>query len=464
MANITAIGYDMDHTLVPYNRKKFETLAFKETLKKFIEAGYPEELLKLEFKNNFLIRGLLVDREKGNILKVDGHKYVKVAYHGHTMLTKEERDKLYNKESFKAETMLSVDTFFSLSEVQLFCEIVDFMAKNKGRIQKSYEEVYKDLRHFIDLSHRDGSIKEQVLKHPEEYILKDKHLSRSLIRLIESGKTLFLMTNSYWDYTNQVMQYVLDSANPDYPSWRDYFEHIIVGSGKPGFFSGSQPFFEVVPDSGLLKINRGDFDKNAIYHGGNARLFQSLTGHKGDEILYVGDHIYGDIIHSKGLFNWRTMLIIEELEEELRKDEEIVPNLETIIEKVEAREEKEEELQKVRSKIVVNLKQKEKALKSNNNKKVVHNKKEYEKTVQLETKLSIELNKMDDELSDIITKREEAMHPIWGQLMKVGLERSRFAEQVNGYSCIYSAKASNLRYYSPYKRFVSFRETMPHEQ
>ena len=27
---------------------------------------------------------------------------------------------------------------------------------------------------------------------------------------------------------------------------------------------------------------------------------------------HIGDHIYGDIISSKGLVNWRTMLVIEE--------------------------------------------------------------------------------------------------------------------------------------------------------
>ena len=76
MGFIRAIGFDMDHTLACYNRETFEALAFLETVKKFVAAGYPEELLKLKFKPYYAIRGLLVDRERGNILKVDGHKYV----------------------------------------------------------------------------------------------------------------------------------------------------------------------------------------------------------------------------------------------------------------------------------------------------------------------------------------------------------------------------------------------------
>ena len=35
------------------------------------------------------------------------------------------------------------------------------------------------------------------------------------------------------------------------------------------------------------------------------------------QVLYVGDHIYGDILRSKKTLGWRTMLVIPELETEL---------------------------------------------------------------------------------------------------------------------------------------------------
>jgi predicted HAD superfamily phosphohydrolase YqeG len=38
----------------------------------------------------------------------------------------------------------------------------------------------------------------------------------------------------------------------------------------------------------------------------------------GTEVLYVGDHIYGDILTSKKEAGWRTMIILPELENELR--------------------------------------------------------------------------------------------------------------------------------------------------
>lgn len=37
----------------------------------------------------------------------------------------------------------------------------------------------------------------------------------------------------------------------------------------------------------------------------------------GSEVLYVGDHIYGDVLRSKKDLGWRTMLVVPELETEL---------------------------------------------------------------------------------------------------------------------------------------------------
>lgn len=44
---------------------------------------------------------------------------------------------------------------------------------------------------------------------------------------------------------------------------------------------------------------------------------KSLDIH-GDEILYVGDHIFTDVSQSKVHLRWRTALICRELEDEVR--------------------------------------------------------------------------------------------------------------------------------------------------
>jgi 5'-nucleotidase len=445
MADIRAVGFDMDHTLISYKRESFEDLAFHTTLEKCIEAGYPEELSQLKFDHRFLIRGLLVDIERGNILKIDSHKYVKIAFHGTRPLAKEERDRLYNKAGLRAQEFLSVDTFFALSEIHLFMQMVDYMDANPGAIAKDYRAVYKDLKTAIDLSHQDGSIKSRVLRDPDKYIRRDKRIAQTLARLINSGKLLFLLTNSDWGYTSPVMEYLFSDSEND--RWRDYFHYVIVGSGKPGFFTGSQPFFEVMTDSGLLKPHRGPLAYTKAYYGGNAALFEQHLGFSRDEILYVGDHIFGDILKPKGSFNWRTMLVVEELDSELKNHEQIQEIFQSIQQKFAEREEVDEALHVLLTRQT--RKQNQDAGQNLGDLKQL--------SEAIATKIE-ELKSIDLSIK-VLTKEKDALaHPVWGELMRTGLEHSRFADQVFEYACLFTSKVSNLLYTSPFKRYFSAKD------
>lgn len=56
--------------------------------------------------------------------------------------------------------------------------------------------------------------------------------------------------------------------------------------------------------------------------GGSSRHLHAMLGvTSGSQVLYVGDHIYGDILRSKKQIGWRTMLIIPELAVELEARE-----------------------------------------------------------------------------------------------------------------------------------------------
>ena len=41
------------------------------------------------------VRGLTIDKQRGNMLKIDRHKYVKIAYHGFRQLSREQRLSTY---------------------------------------------------------------------------------------------------------------------------------------------------------------------------------------------------------------------------------------------------------------------------------------------------------------------------------------------------------------------------------
>src|SRR5574342_1126976 len=112
------------------------------------------------------------------------------------------------------------------------------------------------------------------------------------------------------------MAHLLDGVLTEYPSWRNYFDLVVTGAMKPAFFSEGRPFLEVAPegtrDGPVRSLELGRF-----YQGGNLSDLEKLWGIGGDRVLYVGDHIYGDILRSKKSSLWRTCMVVEELEREL---------------------------------------------------------------------------------------------------------------------------------------------------
>ena len=59
-----------------------------------------------------------------------------------------------------------------------------------------------------------------------------------------------------------------------------------------------------------------------VFQGGAVSDLHGILGiADAANVLYIGDHIYGDILKSKKAMGWRTMLIVPELQMELRAAE-----------------------------------------------------------------------------------------------------------------------------------------------
>lgn len=331
MRSIKAVGFDMDYTLVLYKPYSFEKLVYSETVKKLVTSGYPNEMLSWEFDPSCAIRGLLIDKKRGNILKLDRYRFVKIAYHGCQRLSQEERHALYDVEkiiSYQEPDFAFLDTFFSLVESFLFSKLVEYKDKNTNNSlkEKSYSDFYYDVRKNLDLSHRDDTIKYKVAQNPEEYIEQNPLLPNLLNSLKQSGKKLFILSNSLWEYVNPIMSYLLPpNASGENKEWTSYFDFVMTGAQKPQFFSSKNLMYEVDPSNGFLKnlpvsLCPTILQNTKIFQGGHVQQFHNmLSVSRGSEVLYVGDHIYGDILQSKKSIGWRTMLIIDELENEIKQ-------------------------------------------------------------------------------------------------------------------------------------------------
>jgi 5'-nucleotidase len=118
---------------------------------------------------------LIIDTERGNFLKIDRHKYVRLAYHGIEKIDSTTRKVLYSKnfnkvESFSEKSYVNMDTLFQFVDAQLFALLVNL--KDHGDSDfldfKTYTEIYRDIRQSVDLCHRDGVIKNEVARNPEK--------------------------------------------------------------------------------------------------------------------------------------------------------------------------------------------------------------------------------------------------------------------------------------------------------
>eukprot|EP00283_Hemiselmis_rufescens_P003923 CAMPEP_0173435748 /NCGR_PEP_ID=MMETSP1357-20121228/15566_1 /TAXON_ID=77926 /ORGANISM="Hemiselmis rufescens, Strain PCC563" /LENGTH=560 /DNA_ID=CAMNT_0014400767 /DNA_START=257 /DNA_END=1939 /DNA_ORIENTATION=+ len=475
MKNIGFVGFDMDYTLAQYIPETFEILAHRGAMAKLVESmDYPAEILKLDdYDPTYFQRGLIIDKMRGNIIKMDRHSYVKLAFHGNKMIDREERLKIYGnvfQKSFTSKDYANIDTLFSLPDAFMYAQLVDFKDANEDKYPmlkgKSYEQMYKDVRRSVDLCHRDGVIKDRVSEDPGKYIQAEPGIVDMIKRLKLSGRKVFLLTNSLWDYTNVVMNHICGNSQADSRNleWLDLFDLVIVGACKPGFLDDPQlSLFRVHPESDKLSnMDNALFDppelslsKGKVFQGGNYNHLHHLLGNfiAGPQIMYVGDHMFSDVIRGKRSLGWRTMLVVPELEHEVNVWLQQSVRHRRIEELAEMRHELDEWVDRL-SLLIVSCNNKEECV-------------VFDRIDEIEAELAKareELQTVKNLYASEVKEFHEAFHPVWGQVFKVGYQNSRFAQQVENYACLYTSKVSNFGMVSPEMIFRTQQDVMPHDQ
>ncbi|CAG9464098.1 unnamed protein product [Pedinophyceae sp. YPF-701] len=514
MAKVRAVGFDLDYTLAQYKQDTFEQLAYKLTTNHLVRsAGYPKELLNMPFDWRYMQKGLTIDKRRGNVIKRDRHHYVKLAYHGFQELSREERIDTYAREvreSYDSADYATLDTLFSLAEAYLYMQLVELKDSRpdlEALARRDYFTMYTDVRRAVDECHRDGSLKREVARYPEKYIHSDPSLVPMLEMLRASGKRVFLATNSLWDYANVVMNYIIDGKVGDAKdtSWLRMFDIVVVGCSKPKFFSERSALFRVDPETGLLqntdngaptvpvdqqaaaysasdailqsaelgtdderlpaasssahpKPRTADsarhHDPAPVFQGGfYADLHRTLGVTRGEEVLYVGDHIYGDILRSKKHLGWRTMLVVPELEaelEELSRHPLLPQDLLSSRVKRDALEDQAHHLEWWLSRSPAER----------------HGGGADERTADLEDRLAAlraRIAAAREEHREGLRKYHLRFHSQWGQVMKTGYTASFFAHQVERFACLYTSHVGNLLLADPVKNYRAPIDMMPHE-
>ena len=219
------------------------------------------------------------------------------------------------------------------------------------------------------------------------------------------------------------------------------FNLVVTAAQKPRFFTDKMPLLQIDPSTGLMRNHHGKIE-DGIYQGGNDQTIQKNDGLTGEQILYLGDHIYGDVLQIKKTCNWRTALVIDELIEEINaldKSAGLTAEINVLMaEKVQI----EQRLDDLFDKEI------EKGKKPDKEKVKLH----FEK-----------IEKVDKKIGKLIRAHSQHFNPYWGETMRAGVEPSRLAGQIEKYACIYMAKISDFAEYSPRTYYRPKKKTLPHE-
>ncbi|XP_047425405.1 5'-nucleotidase, cytosolic II, like 1 isoform X2 [Mugil cephalus] len=443
LENIKCYGFDMDYTLAMYKSPDYEGLGFELIRDRMVSVGYPHELLRYTYDPSFPTRGLVMDTTYGNLLKVDSNGNILVCSHGFRFLRGDEIHSYYpNKFIQRGDTdrFYILNTLFNLSETYLYACLVNFFTRcsrytnhmkgyQHGDLFMSFRSMFQDVRDAMDFIHDTGTLKERTIKNLEKYVIRDPNISVLLTRIKKVAK-LFLATNSDYNYTEAIMKYLLEGTiKPGSPkvSWHSFFDLIVVDTRKPLFFGEGTVLRQVDTNTGKLRIGTytGNLQHGTVYSGGSSDIVCDLLGVKGKDILYVGDHIFGDILKSKKRQGWKTFLVVPELTKELQVWEE--------------KKYLFEELKRLNSFLA-----------------------EHFKHLDSGSREGTDIGAIQMRMK-VLTYRMDMSYGQMGSLLRSGSRQTLFASQLIRYADLYSSTCMNLLHYPFNYLFMAPPVLMPHE-
>lgn len=327
------VGFDLDHTLLRYNITNLVYMEY-EMLARFLvdERGYGERLLKpLTNDLDFLQKGLLLDFERGNVLRVSPDGLIRRACHGTRLLSTDQIRRVYPEQRWEAteafcrdvmafwngplsEKLRSLLDYFDIVASVAFARIVDILDEERGSPLDRYNiwpDILAGLFHMFSREHfqSDRGIFGHVKRNPERYLRKCGSDTVSWLREIKKRSATFLLTGSNADFASFTASYALGE------DWRSLFDIVVCFARKPGFFINNRPFFDVV-NNNETDVTSQDLKRGEIYSQGNwndlSEFLARITGKTNQRCLYIGDNLIQDIYVPNAFVHCDTIAVIEE--------------------------------------------------------------------------------------------------------------------------------------------------------
>lgn len=247
------------------------------------------------------------------------------------------------------------------------------------------------------------------------------------------------------------MSYAYDRYLPPGLTWRSLFDVVITNAQKPDFWTLRMPLWEVIDEErGLTHSTpRAKMKAGKVYCGGHARMVEECFGYGGQQVMYVGDHIYADTNVAKSIVQWQTCLIMRELEGEVRALAQTQQRRKELGELLVRRDKllQQRGMRRVKAgrqrlgistEFSFGLQPAHHPMEENN---VTFSEEEYKRVCK-------EIDRLDDDWFI------EGINERWGFMTRVGLhEKSHLFRQVEKYADIYTSRVSNFLASTPFTIF-----------
>ncbi|XP_059620842.1 5'-nucleotidase domain-containing protein 1 [Phlebotomus argentipes] len=333
------VGFDLDNTVLRYNVREVVEMEYQVLAKYLVQQkGYTAKLLEpLDAAVDFLQKGLILDCERGNVLRISRTGIVLRASHGTRFLSDDEIVAYYGAErrwnlaeQFKEDILAiwngpvslklrNLLDYFDMPVSLLFSRIVDAIDAERGGVQPHYTvwpDILQGLVHIYSREHFESGVSEYfnlLRAHPDKFLLKTSPGVIEWLRELKRTKTTFLLTGSNSDFADFSAGYALGKQ------WRDLFDTVICFARKPAFFfDQSRPFINVSGYQECGPVPADQLRIGKLYTQGNARDLVEILKQKQPvdkpKVLYIGDNLIQDVFAPSTVCGWDAVAVSEELQ------------------------------------------------------------------------------------------------------------------------------------------------------
>ena len=331
------IGFDLDHTLLRYKITNLVHLVY-ELLANYLvtERGYSPKYLSrpLEDKDlDFMQKGLFLDFQKGNILRITADGIIQRASHGTNLLSIEKIKEIYPEQRWEVTDafcndmlstwngplslkMRSLLDYFDISASLIFARLIDTLDEEQEGPLNEYNVWPDMLDGLIEMYNKDhfkldrGHFFPSLKRNPAKYIHKCSENTISWLQELKKHRVTFLITGSNVDFIDFIATHALGE------DWKSLFDITVCFAKKPGFFTNEHPFLRATNNEVGDIVEVKDLKRGEIYSQGNWKGLVEFLGYISEKskprCIYVGDNLLQDIYVPDAYAQCDTVAVTEE--------------------------------------------------------------------------------------------------------------------------------------------------------